>query len=77
MYVQKTKQQQNSTLLLALSNHIDHFLAVNPYNRSRYMVLLFLTNIYKPVGESHFNVSLIVNVRDKVTRQYPQATAFK
>ena len=41
------------------------------------VLLLFLTNIYKPVRESHFNVSLIVNVRDKVTRQCPQATAFK
>ena len=26
-------------------------------------------------GESHFNVSLIV--KDKVTRQYPQTTAFE
>ena len=28
-------------------------------------------------GESHFNVSLIVNVRDKVTRQCPQTTTFE
>ena len=44
MYVQKKKKKnrkKNGTLLLALSNHTDHFLAVNPYNGSRYMVLLF------------------------------------
>ena len=28
-------------------------------------------------GESHFNVSLIVNVKDKVTRQCPQTTTFE
>ena len=41
----------------------------------RYIVTTRMTCIKIGSDESHFNVSLVV--RDKVTRQYPQTTAFE